>query len=147
MFSPAPNKKRSFYTITLSQIQGTLGARLFRHYADHFKITLYTQRLSVENEFKTAKTPTTLQAVADKQNVTGEEKATGTRTQDVSHTVRALRQPSRLATRLTCDNVPLLNLRCVQKCECSIGLALGSKLHSWTIVRARPVFSFYFSNF
>ena len=45
-------------------------------------------------------------------NVTGEEKAhgpTGTRTQDLSHTVRALRPLSYRATRSTCDNSPLLN--------------------------------------
>ena len=45
-------------------------------------------------------------------NVTGEEKAhgpTGTRTQDLSHSVRALWPLSYRATRSTCDNFPLLN--------------------------------------
>ena len=45
-------------------------------------------------------------------NVTGEEKAhgpTGTRTQDLSHTVRALWPLSYRATRSICDNFPLLN--------------------------------------
>ena len=45
-----------------------------------------------------------------RQNVTGEEKAhdpTGTRTQDLSHTVRALWPLSYRATRSTCDNFPL----------------------------------------
>ena len=37
--------------------------------------------------------------------------------------------------------------RRVQECERSIGLALGSKLHSWTIVRARPIFYCLFFQF
>ena len=41
----------------------------------------------------------------------------------------------------------LVKLRRVQECERSIVHALGSKLHSWTIVRGRPIFYFLFFKF